>query len=94
MRGRRRAYLFAYSSDVGTRESLKTIIDAMPEIVNWKYELPYTFYLISELSAVELAQKLRNATGHRGRLLVVAVGADKQGWLDADSWNFLSEGLG
>lgn len=87
----KRAYLLVYNADVGTRDSLLQIIDTMPEVTNWRYELPYTFYLISELSANDLAHRLRTLTGDKGRFLITEVSPNKQGWLPKDSWHFLND---
>jgi hypothetical protein len=87
----KRAYLFLYNSEVGTREKLRELIDQMPEVSNWLYELPYCFYLVSELSAHDLAYRLRAVTGGKGRFLVTEVGTNKQGWLPPASWRFLNE---
>ncbi len=87
----RRSYLFVYSGDVGTRDELRTFIDSVPEILNWKIDLPSSFYLVSELSADEIARKIRSFTGEKGRFLVCEIGSNKQGWLLKDSWKMINE---
>lgn len=89
-----KAYIFLYNSEVGTREQVKEFIDSRPEIVNWKYELPNSFYLISPKSAQELSAIIRSFTGKKGRFLVMECSANRQGWLDPATWTFLQEKKG
>ena len=86
-----KAYLFLYNNELGTRTSLKEFIDGRREIVNWKYELPNCFYLISPNSAQELSEIIRGFTGQKGRFLVIECSTNRQGWLDKDTWTFLTE---
>ncbi len=40
-----------YSDDIETREPVKEFLDRQGEIVNWRYDLPNCFYLVSPNSA-------------------------------------------
>ena len=86
----RRAYLFIYSPNVGTRDELKEFIDNCPEIVHWRYDLPNAFYLISDASADELYTAIQEFNAERGRFLICEVGADKEGWLPKKTWTLLN----
>ncbi|MDE0272167.1 MAG: hypothetical protein OXP11_13260 [Gammaproteobacteria bacterium] len=86
----RRAYLFIYSPDVGTRDEVKDFIDACPEIVHWRYDLPNAFYLISDASAVELYTTIQRFNAKRGRFLICEAGENKQGWLPKKTWTLLN----
>ena len=59
----KRAYLFIYSSDVGSRDEVRDYIDQLPEILNWRYDIPHAFYLVSESSADEITDKVLSFTG-------------------------------
>jgi len=85
----RKAYLFVYG-DIGTREEVKAHLDGIPEILDWRYEMPNCFYLISEESADALARKIRKSTGERGRFIVSEITQNKQGWLPKDTWTLLN----
>ncbi len=85
------AYIFLYNDEVGTREQVKTFIDGRSEIVNWKYELPNSFFLISPNSAQELSTIIQSFTGEKGRFLIAECGSNRQGWLDKGTWTFLKE---
>lgn len=88
---KRCAYLLIYSSGVGTREDICDFIDSQPEILNWRCDIPHTFYLISESDADELAERILNYTGGDGRFLITEVTENSQGWLQRGAWRFLNE---
>ena len=87
----RRAYLLTYSSGVGTREDIRDFIDSRPEILNWRYDTPHAFYLISESDADEIAERILKFTDGEGRFLITEVAENSQGWLPRGAWRFLNE---
>lgn len=86
-----KAYLFLYNDEIGSREDLTDFIDGQSTILNWKYELPNCFYLVSEKSAQELSELVRGYSGKRGRFLIMECSTNRQGLLDPDTWKFLRE---
>ena len=89
----RRPYILIYNDDLGTREEIKTFLDQHEEIINWRYDLPNTFYLVSEKSAKELYEIMKSGlnTKRRGvRFLICEWTANRQGWLPKDTWSFLN----
>ena len=87
----KRAYLFIYSSDVGSRDEVRDYIDQLPEILNWRYDIPHAFYLVSESGADEITDKVLSFTGGDGRFLIAEVPENSQGWLPRDTWRLLNE---
>lgn len=87
----RRAYLFIYTSGVGTREEIRDYIDNLPEIINWRYDVPHAFYLISESSADEITDRIRQFSDGDGRFLITEISENSQGWLTRGAWRFLNE---
>ena len=87
----KRAYLFIYSSSVGTREEVRDYIDELPEILNWRYDIPHAFYLITESSADEITDKILDFAGGDGRFLITEVTENSQGWLPKRTWRLLNE---
>lgn len=85
----RRAYLFVYAADLGTREELRDFLEELPEVLNWRYDLPNTFYLVSESTASELAGKIRQAG--RGRFVVTEIPENSNGWLPRRSWEVITD---
>ena len=87
----RRAYLLIYSSGVGVREDVCDFIDSQPEILNWWYDIPHAFYLISDSDADEIAELILEFTGGDGRFLITEIAENSQGWMQRGAWQFLSE---
>lgn len=85
----RRTYLFVYAADLGTREELRDFLDDLPEVLNWRYDLPNAFYLVSESEAGELADKIRQVS--RGRFIVTEITENSEGWLPRRSWDVIAE---
>ena len=87
----KRTYLFIYSGGVGPRDEVRDYIDELPEILNWRYDIPHAFYLVSESSADEIADKIMDFTDGDGRFLIAEVTENSQGWLPKRTWRFLNE---
>lgn len=86
----KRSYIFVYADSFGLHETVKNHIDAIPEILNWRYELPNSFFLVSELSASNLYEKIK-PLNETGKFLISETTDNKQGWLAKDSWRILNE---
>ena len=85
----KKAYLLVFSDDVGSREAVKKCLEAMPEVLNWRYDMSNAFYIISEHSAQQLYDSFRNYITTNGRFLFTEVGENKQGWLTKQSWHLM-----
>lgn len=85
----RRAYLFVYAADLGDRDEVKDHLDGLPEVLHWRFDLPNAFYLVSEVSAKELANKIRPLGN--GRFIVTEIPANSQGWLPRRSWEIITK---
>ena len=86
-----KSYVLIYNSGVGTREEVKNFVDSLPEVSNWRIELPNTIYLISELSAEELADKIKSLGKDEGFFLITEIHTNRQGWQSRAAWNFISQ---
>ena len=83
----RHAYLFVYAEDLGTREDLRDFLDGLPEVLNWRYDLPNAFYIVSESEASELAKKIKRIGD--GRFVVTEIPENSDGWLPRRSWEIV-----
>ncbi len=90
-RDKRKAYLLAYSNTLGTREEVKKCVDSIREIIDWRYDLPHTFYLISEASASTLSDLITNRMGKKGIFIIVELESNYSGWLPKESWHLLQK---
>lgn len=84
----RRAYILIYSTN-WTQDQVKDYIDSLREIINWRADLPNTFYLVSENSADELATLFRKFTKDQGTFLISEISENKQGWLSKETWDMM-----
>lgn len=87
----KRAYLLIYDDEVGTRKEVRKFLDERPEVLHWRFDLPNTFYLVSELSAEALYGIFQNFNQEKGGFLISEVGSNTQGWLPKRSWALLNE---
>ena len=85
----RRAYLFVYAADLGEREDVKDHLNDLPELLHWRYDLPNAFYLVSDVSAKELANKIRPLGN--GPFIVTEIPENSQGWLSRRSWEIITK---
>ena len=84
-----KAYIFVYSDNLGSREEVKKCIDSIPQVNTWRYDMPNSFYLISENSADEIARAIHDFTG-KTRFLVSEITPNKQGWLSKETWHLIN----
>jgi len=85
----RKAYLLIFDPLVGSQEQVRDAINAMPEVVNWRFDMPFTIYFISEEPARNLSLIFRQKM-HRGRFLILEVTNNKQGYMLKETWDFLN----
>lgn len=85
----RKAYILVYSDKLGTREEVKNCMDNIPEVITWRYDMPNSFYIISEKSAGEIAEAIHDFTG-KTRFLVTEITSNRQGWLPDDTWYLIN----
>lgn len=83
----RHVYLFVYAADLGDREDVRDHLDGLPEVLHWRCDLPNAFYLVSDVSADELAKKIR-ALGD-GRFIVTEIPKNSDGRLPQRSWEII-----
>lgn len=86
----RKAYILIYSNDIGTQKEITDYLDTIPEIINWRIELPNTIFIVSQLSAQELADKFRLFTKDKGKFIISEVTSNKQGWLTRKTWDVIN----
>jgi len=85
----RKAYLLTYSDATGGRTHIRAWCDAEPMVIHWRYDMPHSFYLISEATAAELAASLKEHVAKKGRFLITEVSDNRQGWLPKETWQLL-----
>jgi hypothetical protein len=84
----KKAYLLSYNDALGTREQVKEALDGMSIIDTWRYDIPHTFYLVSEHSAQEISEAIHQALGS-GRYVVSEISDNYWGRGAKDTWYFI-----
>ena len=86
-----RVYLFVYSDKTGDRESMKNMLNSIPEVLNWRYDMPNSFYLQTEKSAQELTDLfVEKLNKNEKRFLISEITDNRQGYLPGDTWKFIN----
>lgn len=86
----RRVYLFVYSDLMGDRDTMRGLVDSIPQILDWCYDIPNSFYIISERSANELSDLIRsNYSGTHIRFIITEISNNRQGYLPKKTWEFI-----
>ena len=87
-------YLFIYSDSLGNREEVKVILNDISEVLSWRYDMPYSFYILSDASANQLVDLIHSkvAEGKSVRFFITEIlNSNRQGYLPKATWDFLGQ---
>ena len=84
----RKVYLLVYSPSLGNRDQIKACLNSLEEVMTWRYDMPNSFYLITEYEAQDISDAVRKYF-NKGRFLVSEISDNRQGWLSKDTWQFI-----
>ena len=87
----KKSYLFIYSNKFGSRDDVRDLISNTYEIITWRYDIPNSFYLVSESSADDLSEKFLKYSNEEGLFLIVEIKDNYQGWLPERSWSLIND---
>jgi hypothetical protein len=79
-------FILLYNDKAGGRESVKAAVDACPHIYTWRYDLPHSFYLVSESDAKTIATWLRKKMPSGQFSVIKADTTDFWGWGYTETW--------
>jgi len=84
-------YIITYSDQLGTQEKVADVIDNLPEIVDWRYDMQNCIYFKSNYKPKYLSEKIR-AKLPKGRFIIVEIGNNKMrnGYLTQSTWDFIN----
>ena len=83
-------YLLAHDTAAASHEQMKTILNAIKEVVTWRSEIACVFFVVSESSASELTPLIRKQTGEKGRFILSEITHNRNGWVTPDSWHIIN----
>lgn len=85
-----KTYLFIFNSLFGNRFQAISVIKQIPDIKNWRSDMPNAIYMKSDKSAQQLCDLIRKKNKN-GRFLIVEISSNRQGYLSKDSWTFIKD---
>ena len=81
----RRAFLLAYSDAKISRKQITDFLNESSIIITWRYDMPNSYYIISEESASVISTELRTKITPF-RHILVELDNNYSGWLPKESW--------
>ena len=81
-----KCYLLAFSDVVGTHDEVKRYIDSRREIKYWSTYIRNTFFIVTDLTASDLADLILEYTKKKGRFIIVDTASESNGWLPGNVW--------
>lgn len=86
----KRAYLLIFNGHFGTFPHVQKLLNQIPEILDWRYELPNTFIVISEVSANDLFKRF-TGMNRFSRLLISEISENRQGLMSPEAWKLMND---
>ncbi len=91
-----KSYILVFNENFADRSDVTEFVDGIPEIINWRTDMPHCVFLVSELSARQISDRLSelNNTGRetkKGFYIVNEITPNKQGWLPKKAWQMINE---
>lgn len=84
-------YLLLYGNKTGDREDIKNVLNSIPEVLHWRYDMPNSFYIKSEKTASELCKLFTQSLNKNSkRFLITEITDNTQGYLLKETWNFIN----
>lgn len=87
----KKVYILVYSNVIGDRSVMKDILNSIEGVLDWRFDMPNSFYLISEMSASTLVDRIHaNIQSESCRFFITEISANRQGYLPKDTWSFIN----
>lgn len=88
----KKSYVLVYTDQIGAQEEVKNVLNNMPSIKKWRYDMPNAFYVVSERSASDIAKQFESHLDYEtGRFIILEYTENSQGRLTEKSWSLLNE---
>jgi len=92
----KRSYVLIFNDLFAARDKVTDLLDTFEEIINWRSDTPSSVFLVSELSAKEISEKIavlnvKPNDGKKGFYMVTEISSNKQGWLPKQAWRMINE---
>lgn len=84
----RKVYLLVYSDNNITREQITKFMNESDVIITWRYDMPNSYYFISEKMAKDVSIALRKSL-FDFRHIIVEIEENYWGLLPNDTWHLI-----
>jgi hypothetical protein len=85
------AYILVFDDALGTRKEIQDYLDTRPEVLNWYASMSNAIFIVSDKTAATLQKAISQFNaGKNAHFIVLDVKTDRQGWLPAKAWEFIS----
>ena len=84
-------YVLIYDNETADRETMKTHLNSLSEILSWRFDIPNCFFVYSNESANRLTELLASRLSGYKCFLFVEIPSNKQGYLRKETWNFINQ---
>jgi hypothetical protein len=86
-----KVYIVSYQ--LGDKKSHIGLFEQLKASPAWWHYLDFTWLIATSESANELYNRLRTHLDRDDSILVIQVGADRQGWLPKKAWEWIDQNL-
>lgn len=90
----KKVFLFVHNAGTEKRDYLARVLDQIPEIDTWRYDMTNCFYLVSESDATTIGSRIREKTttalGAAAARFIVAEIGDYWGYATEETWYLLA----
>lgn len=84
-----KSFVLIFNGGSEERDKLKKVLDEIPEVCSWRYDMVSCIYILSNHSAKTLYDGIKSKYPDIGRHLITEFGSDYWGELTELSWKFL-----
>jgi hypothetical protein len=86
-----KAFIFIYNGGASEREEFVEILDNVPEVYTWRYDMVSCFYILSDHTAQQISAAIEKKSQKTERHIVTQLGEEYWGRLTGESWHFLQK---
>lgn len=84
-----KSFIFVFNGNTEKRDKLVEILEQSSLIKYWRYDTSSCFYLLSNNTAKEISNDIKNLYPSIGRHIISELGNDYWGELTGESWHIL-----
>ncbi|MBL0592640.1 hypothetical protein [Aeromonas veronii] len=86
-----KSFIFIFNGGADEREKLVKILDQLPEVNTWRYDMLSCIYILSDHTAKEIQEAIKQHYPSIGRHMITSLGNEYWGELTGESWHFLEK---